>query len=202
MIKTLSVKWFRRTKWRFLGSLPRGVKNCVIVVGPHAHRNDLKIASAIVALTHFRCTFIADKRYNNWFVRRLLRDLRILYIHFSKSADHFDLLHSIQQKDPYKPLVFCQNHLWSGIHKLDYTYYDFAVKSKSTIMLVAIDHRRKVVKFHNPFELSGVAERDLSYISAFFKNYYSYVQNGYLYGAKKGESVEILSIKNEEQDDE
>jgi hypothetical protein len=54
------------------------------------------------------------------------------------------------------------------------TFYDVAWRSRAEIVLVAIDHHKRIIKFHNPFVLSGFVERDLSYIRGFFHNYYLY----------------------------
>lgn len=182
MIKQLSIKWFRRNKWRFLGSLPRQIDKCILVFGPHVGINDVKIAIAIHGLTHFKSTIVANRKYANPITRWLFSSLNILYIDFSNREKAVSELVQYMNAKSNHSLVFTFNH-WNRLDPHgDDLFYQVAEKCGASLMPVAIDHRRKFVKFHNPFEISHHHDRDMGYIRSFFSNFYTYLNEGYFYG--------------------
>lgn len=188
MVKRLSIRWFRRNKWRFLGSLPRQIDKCILIVGPHVNINDVKIAIAIHGLTNFKSTIVADRKKSNPITRLLMSSLNIIYVDFSNREKTIaDLSRFVNKKNNHS-LVFTFNHFGNLNTQGDDLFYSVAESCNATLMPIAIDHRRKTVKFHNPFEMSHHRDRDLGYIRNFFANYYTYVKEGFLYGEENNSS--------------
>ncbi|MBI1266233.1 MAG: hypothetical protein GC193_02255 [Cryomorphaceae bacterium] len=188
MIKRLSINWFRRNKWRFLGSLPRQIDKCILIVGPHVEVNDVKIAIAIHGLTNFKSTIVADRKKSNPITRLLMSSLNIVYVDFNNREKTIENLSTYANKKSNHSLVFTYNHFGDLNANGDDLFYAVAQNCKATLMPIAIDHRRKTVKFHNPFEMSNHRDRDLNYIRNFFANFYTYVEEGFLYGEQKSTS--------------
>lgn len=176
MIKLLCVIWFKRSGWRFVGTLPKRLEKVIFVVGPQTSPRDLIFALAIQELTKFKVRVCVDrgsyKWYNRWFIRRAGG---VQIDRESSEKTRVKLVNKINERSrSYLAISFNAPQDLSA--KGDLLFYKIALNAETYIVLVAFDHRRKVIKFHTPFKLSGIPERDLGYVNNFFLNYFKYYQ--------------------------
>ncbi len=172
MIRHLCVRWFKKMGWRFVGTVPRREKGVVLVVGPQSSWRDLIIAIAIKRITYLNADLLIHPSAWTWKSRYLLQLSGATK--WSGNNDEETAARILKRLSAGEKfgVVFPFNAL-NNIHLHPVTdFYPIAVQSKCSVVLVALDHRRKVVKFHNPFFLSGYHLRDMSYINGFFSNYY------------------------------
>lgn len=174
MLKRFSIYWFKKNGWRFIGGVPRRAGNFIVVYGPHRKPSDYLLALAVKRLTYFRVSFVLEKRRRTFWVRYLLRVLGITQVRSVDRKADFELLADTLQHQDRAAYAFSYTPLGKPDEAPDRSFYQLAHECRSSILLVAIDRRKKVVKFHNPFHTSGYLLRDMSYIHSFFTNYYNY----------------------------
>ncbi len=172
MIKRLCVYWFKRKGWRFVGSVPKRERRVVLVFGPQSHYSDLFIAIAIKTITNFNVEIAVSKESWNWKSYFLLKASGAFRWYGDIESEQGRALIAKLKSDVRYAVAFSINPP-KGTHKArTFDFYPIALASQSPIVLVAHDHRRRVVKFHNPFFLSGYRSRDLSYIENFYEPFY------------------------------
>lgn len=174
MLKRLSIYWFKKNGWRFIGRIPRRATNIVVVYGPHRKNADALIALAVKTLTYFRLKFVLDKKHCKWYHQFMLRALEVECLDGKHPSQQREKLINTLKDEYRSGFAFSFTPIGHPDEQPDERFYDIAIGSSASIILVAIDRRRKLVKFHNAFSLSGYRERDMSYITAFFRNYYNY----------------------------
>lgn len=174
MLRRLSIYWFKKKGWRFIGGVPRRAGNFVVVYGPHRKPSDYLLALAVKGLTYFRVSFVLEKRSRYLWKRYLLRVLGSTQASVgTKQEDFAQLAHSLLHQDR-AAYAFSYTPFGKPDEAPESSFYRLAHECRSSILLVAIDRRKKIVKFHNPFHTSGYLSRDMSYIHSFFTNYYNY----------------------------
>lgn len=175
MIKRLCVYYFKKSGWRFLGNIPKKERSAILVYGPQASWRELVLAIAVKTLTHFNVKIFVESKAWNWKSRWLLKvaDARS-FDPKSETADATLLDHSSTPRCAWAFPLNPVNQPFAA--KYDH-FYSLALKHKSTVVLVAFDIRRKVIKFHSPFHFSGYRSRDLHYVEGFFNAYYKVVPN-------------------------
>jgi hypothetical protein len=176
MLKRLSVIWFKRKGWRFIGSLPKGKRHVVFVAGPHTGFRDFVIATAIQSLTRFDVRIAVDQKYWKWYSEAVLRQLNAVKLPLNDTNYSKEKLERRLKERDHSYLVLTFNRLGDLSTDGQPLFYDLVKETGAELVLIALDHRRKVVKFHTPFYLSGHRERDMSYIRSFFTNYFSFYQ--------------------------
>lgn len=166
--------WFKRNEWKFMGTLPKRKAKVVLVVGPHSSFKDFILILACMKLTHMQFEFILDSSDFTWYVRPLLTALRAKKMTVQNSAEiKQECIDQMKQRAHacFGVTTNAKNNMQLDAHPF---FYDIAYKSGASVVLIGIDHHRKLVKFHNPFHLSGNEARDLQYIRGFFENFFSY----------------------------
>lgn len=174
MIKILAVYWFKKNGWRFIGVLPKKHPAVVLLFGPQTSWHDILLAIAVRQLTRFRVRIFVDVPAKTWYNAYLFRVAGIEAQLGETSRDWMpEVIHDLRS-EKRSAVAFPFNHLNNLDARDERTFYDVAWRSGAEIVLVAIDHHNRTVKFHNPFVLSGFVDRDLSYIRGYFHNYYLY----------------------------
>ncbi|MFT4878029.1 MAG: 1-acyl-sn-glycerol-3-phosphate acyltransferase [Flavobacteriales bacterium] len=166
--------WFKRHQWSFMGTLPKRKVNIVLVVGPHTCYKDFILILACQKLTTMEFEFFIDPSSFKWYVRPILSALRAKKMTTENSAQF--MTHCLNKFKNGKKVCFgfSTNTLNEKRFDSNPFFYDAAYMGKASVVLIAIDHHRKFIKFHNPFLLSGNKVRDLQYIRGYFENYFSY----------------------------
>lgn len=175
MIKYLCVRWFKRKGWRFVGTVPRKEKGVVIVVGPQTSWHDLIIAIAVKTITHFNVDVLVDSAAWTWKSKWLLKAAGAVKW-YNEEAQRDRLMQRLSSGSRYAA-AFMFNPLNTTTEFGCSEFYTVALRSKTSVVLVALDHRRRIVKFHNPFYLSGIVRRDMSYIGSFYQSFYWFVNS-------------------------
>jgi len=174
MIKQLAVYWFKKNGWRFIGILPKKHPAVVLLFGPQTSWHDILLAIAVRQLTRFRVRIVVDAPAKKWYNGYLLHLAGIEAQIGRPSAAWMPELIDDLESEKRTAVAFPFNHL-NQINAYDeHTFYEVTRRSGAELVLVAIDHHKRIIKFHNPFVLSGFVERDMSYIRGFFHNYYLY----------------------------
>lgn len=174
LFKRIAVIWFKRNRWRFIGSLPKRSRRVVFLAGPHTSYRDFIIAIAIQTLTHFQVRIVIDEKHWRWYSAWLLKSLNAIKIPYDdETYSQQKLVRRIQERDKSYIVLVLNRSSTIDVNGLA-LFYEVVQETHSDLVLVAFDHRRKVVKFHSPFQLSGHRDRDMSYIRSFFQNYYSF----------------------------
>lgn len=172
MIERMCVHYFKKEGWRFLGVIPKRERAVVLVYGPQKSWRELVLAIAVKALTHFKVTLMVEKSAWNWKSRWLLN---------AAGAEAFDPDNIAELKtrgaeqlnaQGNSAVAFPMNPVNQPSGKKYTHIYEISQGEDTLVVLVAFDFRRKVIKFHSPFRLSGYPHRDMDYINGFFSTYY------------------------------
>ncbi|MCH2199543.1 MAG: hypothetical protein MK081_12250 [Flavobacteriales bacterium] len=172
MIRELSVKWFKRKKWRFVGTLPKRLNKVIIVMGPQTGYKDILIGLAVQHLTRFKMRVAIDQKLWKWYSSWLWKRIGGIKVDFRKPEKAKKrLINKINERNRV-----CIVIPFNTPGKLEPDgndlFYDVVRKTDSNLVLVALDHRTKTVKFHNPFSLTKFEGRDMAYVRSYFHNYY------------------------------
>lgn len=175
MIRELSVWWFKRSGWRFMGTLPKHHSKVILLLGPISKKSDLFLWLAIIELTRYKVRLAIDKRKIHLISKLWQRPFRVLPLDLEwKKRTRIEIINKINERN--KSCIAFMLNDWNDIENWeDHFSMEVAAKTESKVVLVAFDHYRKVVKFHTDFIPSGNKERDQSYVKSFFSNFYSYL---------------------------
>ncbi len=176
MIRFLSVQWFKRKGWRFVGTVPRKEKGIVLVIGPQSSWKDLLLWIAIKTITRFEADLMVDGAAWSWNSTLLLRAAGAVKWPDGNRMEASDRITERLKRGSRYAVVFPFNRLNEPESPPCVDFYELALNTSTPVVLVAIDHRHKVIKFHNAFFLSGYEHRDLSYINGYYSSYYWYLQ--------------------------
>lgn len=172
MIKRICVYYFKQKGWRFLGTIPKRERSVVLVYGPQASWRELVLAIAVKTLTHFKVDLLVEKSAWNWKRNWLLNAAGAEAFDPENTAVNQAVWTESLQSEGKRALAFPLNPLNNPSGARYTHFYTIARTCNSLIVLVAFDFRRKVVKFHSPFRLSGFFHRDMEYIEGFYSTYY------------------------------
>ncbi len=173
-MKNLAIWWFKRSGWRFVGSLPKKRPKVVLLAGPHTSFRDFVFAVAIRELTHYQVRIGVSAKMWKWWNAWFLRSTGGLKVPADDDRRAQDNLISRLKARKRSTIALTFNLKGQLSPEGSDFFYRVVQASDAELVLVAFDHRRKVVKFHNAFRLSGHKERDMSYIRSYFHNFYSY----------------------------
>jgi 1-acyl-sn-glycerol-3-phosphate acyltransferase len=163
--------WFRKSGWRFIGPLPKTLKNCVIVVGPHHSRKDFFIGLAVCHLAHFRTDILVNEKYFRFPIKNFLHTLGARpYNHDEHPRLHKWVLKNIKKRQQYS-VVMTTRFLSDDRGTFRSEWYEIALTAGIPIVPVAIDHRKKSVKIHSHFYTSLSKERDLHFVQNFIMSF-------------------------------
>jgi len=179
MIRFLSVRYFKRKGWRFVGTVPRKEKSTVLVVGPQSSWKDLLLCIAVKTITRFDVDVMVNNSAWSWKSSLLLRTAGAIKWPGENRIESTDRITAHLKRGSRYSVVFPYNELNAPGSTPCLDFYDIALSTSSSVVLVAIDHRHKVIKFHNPFYLSGFEHRDMSYIAGYYSSYYWYLHDDY-----------------------
>lgn len=175
MIRFLSVQWFKRTGWRFVGTVPRKDKGIVLVVGPQSSWKDLLLCIAVKTITRFEADVMVSDTAWSWKSAPFLKAAGAVKWPDNNRMEVVDRITEKLRRGSRYAVAFSFNDLNTPDSEKHYDFYAIARSSSSSVVLVAVDHRHRVIKFHNGFFLSGIAERDKNYINGHFSSYYRYL---------------------------
>lgn len=173
-MKRLAIWWFKKSGWRFVGSLPKRKLKIVMLAGPHTSYRDFVFAVAIRELTRYQALIGVSANTWKWWNSWLLRSTGGLKVPADNDPQAQEILINRLKSKKRSTIVLTFNLKGDLSPKGSDFFYRVVQSSDAELVLVAFDHRRKVVKFHSAFKLSGHKERDLSYIRSYFHNYYSF----------------------------
>ena len=171
MLKAIITYWFKRSGWTFSGSIPKRVKKSVFVVAPNTSRYDFLLGVAVSHITKFRVRILVDKKYFRFPFKALLNSL---------GGEAYDPAHPRETESYWVnkfnerqkcAVVFTPEQSLARNDDWDTSFYGVAQKTESPIVLVALDYRKKQVKFHSMFYVTGNKERDLDFMRNWFSTY-------------------------------
>ena len=145
-----------------MGTLPKKKNHMVLILGPHTNSEDYFRLLAISDLTQFEISFSYKRNQVSWFLHAMLKLAGGKPISSQEN----------QPISPRKSTALLLNH--QGENWTELPHYESLYTEKTPLVLVGIDHHRKLIKFHNPFHLSGYQSRDESFIRGYFANFFSY----------------------------
>lgn len=151
-----------RKGWNFMGTLPKKKSNMVLIIGPNTDSEDFHRLLAISDLTEFKITFSFSKNDVPWVFQLLLKNTGAV-----SRSNQVEAL--VSNKESVAFFLNEKDNDWTEL-----PHYNLLYTEKTPIVLVGIDHHRKLIKFHNPFHFSGHQSRDESFIRGYFSNFFSY----------------------------
>ena len=171
MIKRYCARRFKKLKWTFTGNIPKRIPRCIIVAGPEITKSDFKLGIAVSYLARYRTKFLIPEGYFIFPFKKLL-----------KSAGGF----SYDPQDEDRTIGILANCFidrkkvsivtnWQSPSLEDPLhvpiFYQVAETSSIPIVMVAMDRRRKLIKFHGHFLPSGNQLRDLQFMTKYFSTF-------------------------------
>ncbi len=172
MIQRFCIYYFKKNGWRFLGTIPKKERTVVLLYGPQTSWRELVLAIAVKSLTYFNVEVLVEKSAWSWKSSWLLNAAGATSFVPKSNEVQQDKWSEMLKSDGPSALAFPLNPLHQPTGARYTHFYDIALKCNAMVVLVAFDFRKKVIKFHSPFRLSGYQERDMSYINGFFAPYY------------------------------
>jgi hypothetical protein len=164
--------WFKHSGWRFIGTLPKRLNKSIVVAGPHTSKRDFLLAVAVNRLAVLNAFILVDKNNFKGFRRATLRSCRGLKYDPGNDAETMQMLKELYKSQHRMTVaVSAQRRLVADSEWQEF-FYDLAKEEEIPIVMVALDYKRKTVKFHTHFHPSIDKQRDLQ----FMRNFFSYYQ--------------------------
>lgn len=168
MIQKLLEYRFKRRGWKFSGQLPKRQKRCIVLVAPHTSDEDFFIGLAVAGITNYPISYLVDRKRFNFFSRPFLKLWKAIPYNPVDELALGKLLEDEFKKRNQWIVALAPQTGQTEPGKWNTGFYDYCFRSNIAIALAGMDYRRKIVKFHSWFNLSGDKERDLNYIRNFF----------------------------------
>lgn len=170
-MKYLISIWFKRSGWRFIGTLPKRIDKSIMVAGPHVSKKDFLIGVAIAKLTHFRSIILVEQSNFNWYNKSILKALGAMPYEDDNDAANIQSVNSVLDSHKRIVVVLAAHRFRKVDSPWQEFFYDIAVANSIPIVMVALDYRHKQVKFHSHFVPSMDRERDIAFMQNFFERY-------------------------------
>lgn len=168
MLKRYLEYRFKQKHWKFSGHLPKRIKKCIILVAPHTSREDFFLGVAVSGLSHYSVNILVNQKHFVFPTSIILKKLgAIPYDPLDESA-LADTLNKEFKSSKSKAIAIAPQAAQQNPDVWNTGFYDFSLKSGIPIALAGLDYRRKIVKLHSWFNVSGDKARDLNYIRNFF----------------------------------
>lgn len=163
MVESLSLRWFKRKGWKFVGSFPKNIERCVVVISPVTKWIDYVLLIVNNKLQPYKVTPVFGKgqKLPPIWIRPF-----IPYIDNTSGKLKTDDLQALFNKEEKLFLGFFLEN--TATDNWDPTFYDLAKKGRHPIVLLTFDFRHKWIKYHFPFRNSMDKDRDLAFMKRFF----------------------------------
>lgn len=157
--------------WKVDEHTPKGVKKCVIVVGPHTSNWDFIIGK--LAFIHYGvpAKFLIKKELFFFPFGYLLKAMGGLPVDRKKKNNLTEIAAEMFEKSDSLFLVFTPEGTRSYNPNWKKGFYFIAQKAKVPIYIAYIDYKRKIGGFHSLFEPTGEVDKDIAYIKSVLSNY-------------------------------
>lgn len=143
----------------------------ILVVGPNVRRSDFLLALGVSYLARFRSKFLIPEKYFTFPIKHFLKR----YGGFSYDPENREqtlrtLLNCYRDRKKFIIAV-----KWYpadlGENSTPPLFYEVAQKAKIPVVMVGMDRRRKIVKFHGYFLTSDNQVRDLQFMTNYFNSF-------------------------------
>lgn len=173
-MKNLIVRWFKKAGWHFTGMLPKKLAKVLYVAAPcHYTLQEFLISIAILKITKVPAKIMLDERAVRPWKRRLLNLFKEIQFMDYSALDDWNKVAQGFQTEERKALVICP--LKPAQSHPEYTtevWYRMCKDQHLPISMIALDEKRKVLRFHGYFFAGKNAQRDLNFIHAYFKPFF------------------------------
>lgn len=172
MLKWIAMFLFTIGGWTKKGTIPRDIKKCVVVGGPHTSNFDLLFAMAGFIKMNYPVRFLIKKEWLKYFpLKNVLLSAGALGIDRSKTGTMVDAMAEllINAKEDLAILVTPEA---TRKHRCKWKtgFYQVALKANVPIVLTHLDYAKKEAAVGPNFMPTGNYKKDMQIVRNHYKN--------------------------------
>ncbi len=161
---------FRITGWKVRGSVPRSLRQFVVIVAPHTSNWDFFVGLAARSLLDLDDTYyIAKKELFRPPFGWIFRKLGGFPVDRSKNTNLVDAVTELFQKYPRFSIAITPEGTRSHATKWKTGFYYIALKAHIPIVMVGFNYAEKTVTVEDPFMPTGNAEQDIAFMMSHYR---------------------------------
>lgn len=171
MLKAITAFWFRKSGWRFTGTLPKRLKKSIIIGAPITSRQDFFLAVGVGHLSRFHARILLDQKHFTLLKRPFLLSMNAYPFDYEDSEISFrELINHFNKRKKFC-VVFSPEGNLKRNDDWHHGFHDLALELDIPIVMAALDYGGKKVKFHTHFHPSIDKERDIAYMKGWFSSH-------------------------------
>ena len=152
--------------WKIDEHEPKGVKKCVVVVGPHTSNWDFIIGRIAFMSYGVKGKYLIKKEAFIPGLGWALKAIGGVPVDRTKNNNITDSAVSLFNENDSLYLVFTPEGTRSYNPKWKKGFYYIALKAKVPIYIAYMDYEKKIGGFHSVFEPTGDVDKDIEYIKS------------------------------------
>lgn len=168
MLTRLFASWYKMKGWKVGGTIPPGIKKCVVIAAPHTSNWDFVYALATYQILNLPINYLAKKELFKFPLKGLLKATGGIPVIRSKSQN---LVESIVEKFNQSEQLYLMipaegTRKW--VEKWKSGFYYAALGANVPILMGYLDYKNKESGFGPVLYPSGDIEKDLAVIREFY----------------------------------
>ncbi len=163
---------FEKAGWKYEGSLPPGVKKCVLVAAPHTSNWDFVVARLVFYFLGANVRMLIKKEAFFWPLGFFLKKMGGIPIDRSKKTNSVDQIAALFNEYDELIILFTPEGTRRYAPKWKRGFYFASEAANVPIVLGYVDYPKKIGGIHpEVFDKTGNAEADIERIKKFYHQY-------------------------------
>jgi len=171
MIKLIFRIYIRLIGWKIKGSLPEGIKKCVIIAAPHTSIRDFIIGrAAFYSMGINKISFLIKKEMFTFPLGVLIKTLGGIPIDRSNSGNMVNVIGKMFKEKESLLLIITPEGTRKYVENWKKGFYLIAQQAEVPIVLSYVDYEKKEGGIGTILHPTGNYEEDLKVIQEFYKD--------------------------------
>lgn len=156
--------------WRIEGNIPSGVKKCVMIVVPHTSWHDFFVGVFTRGILEQQMHFVAKKELFVFPFGLYFRWMGGQPLNRAKNEGKVQAIARIFESRQEFRLAIAPEGTRTKVNEFKTGFYFIAQKANVPVVPIAFDYKNRVVKIHDPYEVTDNMQADFEYFYGLFKD--------------------------------
>jgi 1-acyl-sn-glycerol-3-phosphate acyltransferase len=169
MLTKLFALWFKMKGWKVGGTIPSGIKKCVVIAAPHTSNWDFVYSLATFRILSLPVNYLAKKELFKFPLTPLLKATGGIPVIRSKSQNLVEAIVEKFNGSDHLYLMIPAEGTRKWVEKWKSGFYYAAVGAKVPILMGYLDYKNREAGFGPVLYPSGDIDKDLNIIKDFYR---------------------------------
>lgn len=160
---------FYLTGWKVVGSVPKSLKQYVMIVAPHTSNWDFFVGLAARSILEIDTKYIAKKELFRFPFGWIFRSLGGFPVDRSKNNNFVDAVADLFKTHPDFSICITPEGTRTYVKEWKTGFYYIAQKAGIPVVMVGFNYAKKEVEVRPPFFLSGNIDKDIESIKSYYR---------------------------------